>query len=134
MSDGENAKNKEKILLVDDDTFLRDMYVKKFKDDGFEVNHFSEVSSALEDLRGEFKPNIVITDLVMPGQTGWDFIKSIRNEGLAKEATVIVLSNEDIEKSKEDGENLNIDGYIVKSMATPSEVLKTVKDIHLSKE
>lgn len=112
-----------KIFLVDDDRFLLDMYAVKFKNAGHDVSVFQSAEDALNALRKDETPNAVLVDIIMPNMTGFEFLEAVKKEGLAKDAKLIVLSNQgqdsDIEKAKEFGAA----GYIIKASAIPSEVL-----------
>lgn len=120
----ENKKHNYSILLVDDDKFLLDIYSLKFKEHGCTVTAEPDAVKALALLRGGFKPHVVLLDIIMPSLNGFDFLETMKKEGLASAATVVVLSNqgqdEDIKKSMD----LGADGYIVKASAIPSEVLE----------
>lgn len=117
------------LLIVDDDNFLLDMYLLKFKSSGCTVTTMSDSLKALELLRSGATPDIILLDVIMPGMTGFDFLGAVRKENLAPDATVIILSNqgqdEDIAKANE----LGADGYIIKASAIPSEVLKKTLEI-----
>lgn len=120
---------KKKIMLVDDDTFLLDMYSLKFGKAGYEVKTCDSTDGALKALRDGYEPDVMLTDIVMPNMDGLEFVSQVRKENLAKKATVIMLTNqgasEDIAKAKK----MNVDGYIVKATSIPSEVLEAVKKI-----
>ncbi|MHB1769855.1 MAG: response regulator [Minisyncoccota bacterium] len=114
-----------RVYLVDDDRFLLDLYAVKFKNAGHEVSSFSGGEDLLVALRkeGAIVPDAILLDVIMPGMNGFETLETIRKEGLAKGAKIIILSNQgqdsDFEKSKE----LTADGYIIKASAIPSEVL-----------
>ncbi len=122
--------NKIKILIVDDDPFLLDMYALKFSEQGFDVTPDDSAVKALNHLTsvGDFFA-VLLIDLVMPAMDGFELLKRIRDEKLCPSARVVVLSNlgepSDIEKAK----RYAIDGYIIKASATPSEVVEKVKAI-----
>ena len=119
------------ILIVDDDKFLLDMYAIKFNEKGFDVHTAMSGDEALEKLKAdEFKPLVVLLDIVMPGKSGFEVLEEVRkNKVVSDETTIIILSNlgqkEDIDK----GLTLGADGYIVKASATPSEVVVKVQEI-----
>ena len=119
----------KKILLVDDDEFLLDMYSLKFREAGFEVEIARGGEAALGILRQGATPDIVLLDIVMPSIDGFEFLRIADKENLKKEAKIIVLSNlgqkEDIYK----GMALGAKDYIVKANSTPSEVVKKVQSI-----
>ncbi len=116
----------KKILIVDDDEFLLDMYALKFKESGFEVEVARGGEEALEKVRGGLKPEVMLLDIVMPTLDGFDVLKFIKKENLIPGAVLVVLTNlgqkEDIEK----GLHLGAHDYIVKAHFTPSEVVKKV--------
>lgn len=119
--------SKAKILIVDDDKFLLDMYSLKFTEEGFDVTTRLSSEDAFENLKdGSLTPDVVLLDMVMPTLDGIELLKKIREENICRDAFIIVLSNlgepAEIEKAKK----LGIDGYIVKASLTPSEVVERV--------
>jgi CheY-like chemotaxis protein len=122
---------KAHILLVDDDSFLLDMYALKFKNAGYEVTAISDPQEAVDKLKGgDLKPNIILFDIVMPGIGGWGFAEQVRAQELATDATMIVLSNQGQQMDFDISKKYNVDGYIVKALSTPTEVLQKVETIY----
>lgn len=125
----ENPEKRYKILIVEDDKFLMDMYTVKFGEYNFEVNSSFGAPEAIARLEEGFHPDIVITDIVMPVMDGFEFLSEIKAKKLAQGAIIIILSNlgqkEDIAK----GISLGASGYIVKATSTPTEVVKKVLEI-----
>ncbi len=118
-----------KILIVDDDSFLLDMYAMKFTQAGFTVDTAASGEDALKKMRDGHTFDVVLLDMVMPQMTGLDLLRAIKGEKLSGSPACIVLSNQG-EKADIDGaEALGVDGYIVKANMIPSEVVSTVKDI-----
>lgn len=117
------------ILLVDDDKFLLEMYALKFKECGCTVKSVSNAEDALELLREGEKPNIILLDVIMPGMSGFDFLEAIKKESLAKDSTVIILTNQGQQEDVDKAMSLGADGYIIKASAIPSEVLDKTIDI-----
>lgn len=124
----------KKIFFIDDDKFLLDMYSLKFTKAGYEVKTSDSTDNALRMLREGYTPDIMLTDIVMPGTDGLDFVSIVRKEKLAGNAVIIMLTNQgasdDISKAKK----LGVDGYIVKATTIPSEVLSEVEKISSSKK
>ena len=116
------------ILIVDDDTFLLDMYVLKFKEAGFEVHGALSGLDAIIFLKEHKCPDVILLDVVMPNLDGFELLKKIKKEHLSKDAVVIMLSNlgqdSDVLRAKE----LGAAGYIVKASATPGEIVKKIME------
>lgn len=125
----ETNTNNKKIVIIDDDKFLLDMYVTKFKNSGYQVMSFSSAQDALSALKDETQVDAVIFDIIMPGMDGWAFAKEYRDKNLHPTAKFVILSNqsqqEDINRSKE----LQVDLFIVKALKTPSEVVNEINAI-----
>ena len=120
---------KTKILFVDDDKFLLDMYTLKFNKAGYDVKTSDSTEAALRLLSSGYVPDVLLSDIVMPDMDGLQFVERIRKERFAPQATIIMLTNqgssEDIARAKK----LDVNGYIVKATTIPSEVLKEVEKI-----
>lgn len=121
---------KIKVLIIDDDLFILDMYVLKFKNEGFEFDTAENGQIGLEKIRS-FKPDAVLLDIVMPEIDGFEVLKNLNEEAKGSKLPfkVIFLTNfgerEDIKK----GLMLGADGYIIKAHFTPQEVVSKVKEI-----
>lgn len=126
-------KNKDlnrKILIVDDDMFLLDMYALKFKESGFEVEFAMNGNEALKKIESLSKlPDIILLDILMPIMDGFETLKNIKENQSLKNVKVVILSNlgqkEEINKSL----GLGADDFIIKAHNTPSEVVEKVKKI-----
>ncbi|MDQ3076952.1 MAG: response regulator [bacterium] len=119
-----------KIFLIDDDTFLLNMYTLKFSKSGFEVTTAQHGIDVIKKLKDGFVPDIMLLDIIMPGIDGLDLLEEIRKEKLIPDTVVIMLTNQsdttDIEKAK----SLGVSGYIVKATTVPSEVIQEVLEIY----
>lgn len=124
--------DEKKILIIDDDKFLRDMYALKFKEQGFTVETAESVAEGLERVRGGLTPSAIIFDVVMPGQDGYALLEGLRKENLAPDAVKVALSNQGQDKDIERAMELGASAYIVKANSIPSEVVKKVLE-HITK-
>jgi CheY-like chemotaxis protein len=122
------------ILIIDDDKFLLDMYSLKFSKGGYEVNTAFNGSEALAKIKDGYSPDIILCDIIMPVMDGLTFLKELRAEKLIPNATIVVLSNQGQNEDIELAKTFNIDGYIVKALTIPSEVLEQVGAIHGAKK
>ncbi len=128
MPDQKNLK----ILLIDDDKFLLDMYSLKFKKTGLEIDVSSNTQVAIDKVRANDNYDIILLDIIMPGMDGLELLKKIRDEKIAKNSVIIMLTNQadDFEKAKA----LGVDGYIIKATTIPSEVVDQVLSIYQNKK
>ncbi len=122
-----------KVFIVDDDDFLLEMYAKKFKNSGFEIITASGGEDALSKLKTGDTPDIFIFDMVMPQMDGLELIKTIHDENLIPSATKIVLSNQGQQTDIQKAEEIGVDGYIVKALHAPSEIVEMVINTHNEK-
>lgn len=127
-------ENKYKIIIVDDDDFLVNMYALKFSHSGVAVDACKLGAQLLEKLKGGAKVDLILLDVVMPDIDGMDLLRAIRQEKLADNIPIVMLTNQNDEKDISEAKQLGVAGYIVKSAATPSEVveeaLRIIKNPH----
>lgn len=116
-------ENKYKIIIVDDDEFLVDMYVTKFNNAGVQVENFKAGPPLIEKLKEGDGADLILLDIVIPGMDGIDILRQIRKEKLAENVPIVMLTNQNDEKNLSEAKALGVSGYIVKSAATPSEVV-----------
>lgn len=114
-----------KILLVDDDAFLRDMYATKFTELKFTIDVAETAESALTKLR-EQTYDVLLVDMIMPGMTGVELLRHVQEEKIGGNPACIMLSNQSEATDKEAALNAGAIGYIVKAELIPSEVVDTV--------
>jgi DNA-binding response OmpR family regulator len=131
MSDPTTQK---KILLIDDDTFLLDMYSLKFTKAGYEVKIANSTDVGLKLLRDGFSPDVMLVDIVMPGMDGLEMVSHVRMEKLSPTSVIIMLTNQGASDDVARAQKLHVDGYIVKATTIPSEVLAEVEKICASKK
>lgn len=124
-----SEKTTYSILFVDDDDFLIDMYSLKFSQAGHKIQTAQSTDQALEKLKEEgYVPDAVLFDLVMPKKDGFELLKQIKEQNLAPNAALIVLSNQSERENIDKAKALGATGHIIKANAIPSEVLKIVED------
>ncbi len=120
---------RKKILLVEDDSFLRDICLKKLNKDGFEVAAAADGEEALK-LVENFAPDIILLDIILPSIDGFGVLKEIREHknGSVRNIPVIMLTNlgqeEDIDKALK----LGASDYLIKAHFTVEEIVHKIKD------
>lgn len=118
-----------KILIIDDDAFLSDMYSMKFSEAGHEIEVATNAEDATSLLKEGKQFDIILLDLVMPGTDGFEFLSSAKENDLIKDTDVIVLTNQSRDEDIEKAEGLGAKAYIVKASSVPSEVVSSVLEI-----
>lgn len=117
-----------RVLLVEDDSFLRDLLSQKLRKEKFQVIEAVDGEDGLKKAVSE-KPHIVLLDLILPGADGFETLRRIRAEQEVGKVPIIILSNlgqkDDIEK----GMQLGATDYLVKAHNTPGEIIDKVKSV-----
>lgn len=118
---------KEKILIVEDDSMILDMYVHKFEQEGFAVAHLDRGDGVVALAEAE-QPAIILLDVIMPGLDGFTVLQQLKANAKTKAVPVIMLTNLGQDEDRTKGAGLGAVGYIVKSNLTPGEVVKKVRE------
>jgi len=116
----------KKILLVEDDPFLIDIYATKLKEAGFSVEVAADGEEAIKKAKEKF-PSLIVLDIVLPQIDGWEILKKIKEDKKIKTIPVIILSNLGQKNEVEKGMNLGAVKYLIKAHFTPSQVVEEIK-------
>lgn len=121
-------KRETRILVVEDDKFLRSIMVKKLLGDGFGVEEAADGAEALKKIKTA-PPHLILLDLVLPDMDGFEVLRQLKSKEDTAKIPVLILSNlggdEDIRKGKE----LGAKDYLIKAYFTPGEILEKVEKI-----
>lgn len=118
---------KNTILLIEDDTFIKQMYVSKINDLGIEVFTAENEDEVKEILEKKQPINLILLDLILPNINGFDILTWIKKQDIIKDIPVVVLSNLSSQSDINQAFALGVVDYIVKSNYTPTEVMRTVQ-------
>ncbi len=122
----------KKLLFIDDDKVLLDMYAKKFGDAGFNVATRCDVNDNEEkfvDMIARLNPDMLITDIIMPGRDGIQAIEILKNDNRTKGIPIAILSNTTNNETVEKAKGLGVLAYIVKAITAPPEIILTIKKL-----
>lgn len=123
-----NNEGKKRILLVEDDSFVRDIYYRKFTQEGCSVECAENGLEAMEKLK-KMTPDLILLDIVMPYMDGKEVLKKIKSEEAWKNIPIALLSNLSDKEDVESGELGGADKYLIKSHFSPSEIVDKVKSL-----
>ncbi|MCD8561786.1 response regulator [Candidatus Saccharibacteria bacterium] len=117
---------KKKILLVEDDEALANVYSSRLDIEGFETKWVANGEEALA-IATEFKPDLILLDAMMPKISGFDVLDILRNTPETANIRVIMLTALSQPKDKERAEKLGVDDYLVKSQVVIGDVIERVR-------
>ena len=115
------------VLIVDDDSDVRDLVTYKLEREGFEVRTAVDGEAALKDVQ-ERTPDLVLLDIMMPGISGLDVLKRWRGEAATARLPVIMLTARAQEADVDLGFEFKADDYIVKPFS-PRELVRRVNAV-----
>lgn len=120
----ESQANPHRILLVDDEPRVREVVAAYLLRDGYRVQTAADGESALRQLT-EFRPDLVVLDLMLPQVSGFDVLREIRSMG---DLPVILLTARAEEVDRVSGLELGADDYVVKPFS-PRELVARVRSV-----
>lgn len=121
------GKKADKVLIIEDDSFISDMYKIKFESEGFDVTVASDGIQGLETV-GKEHPSLILLDVVMSKMDGFAVLQKLKKTPETKDIPVIMLTNLGQKDSVEKGLKLGAADYIIKAHFTPMEVVEKVKE------
>lgn len=116
------------ILVVEDDTFLKNLIVSRLEQEGFKVAWIAEGKTVLEFLKKTI-PILIVLDLLLPGIDGFQILQEIRSDLRLKELPVIVLSNLGEQEHIDRAKMLGADDYLVKAHFTLGEIIEKINKL-----
>jgi DNA-binding response OmpR family regulator len=116
-----------KVLIVEDDKGICEMYATAFMKEGFKVYTAKDGNMAIEKYQSK-EPDIILLDIMMPEVDGYQVLKEIRKRH-DKYIPVIMLTNLDMEHFTNRESIDRVDAYLIKSNFTPSEIVQKTKDV-----
>lgn len=121
-----NSNHQHKILLVEDDESLANVYMTRLEGEGFLARRVKNGEDALASAL-EFRPDLIILDVMMPKISGFDVLDIIRNTPEVANVKIIMLTALSQEADIQRAKNLGVDDYLVKSQVVIADVMNKVK-------
>ncbi len=117
---------KKKILIVEDEKILADMYRDKFTQAGFEVILADSAEEGLKVTKKEM-PDLILLDILLPRENGIGFLKRLKKDPKLSSIPVVAFSNYDDPETKKEAYELGAKDYLIKTSYTPKEIIEKVK-------
>lgn len=124
----EESQEKQKILVVEDDSFLRELISKKLADNNFEVFQAENGAKALEMAKTEFF-KIILLDLIIPEKDGFEVLQELKGDPRTQNIPIVIMSNLGQKEEIQKGLSMGAVDFLVKAHFTPDEILAKVKQI-----
>jgi len=118
----------KKILIVEDEEFISEMYKIKFELSGYEVFVANDGQEGIDMAKKNF-PDLVLLDLMMPNINGYQVLEELRKSPKTKNLKIYILSNLGQKEEIDKGLNLGADGFYVKAHLTPSQLLSKIQEL-----
>lgn len=119
-----------KVLVAEDDKFLKQVYINKLPKEGFEVELATDGETALEKVKS-FKPDLIILDIMMPKMNGLEVLEKLKESPEYKNIPVIITSNLDKNNDVKKGLDLGAVDYMIKSDVSINDIVDNIRK-HLS--
>lgn len=120
------SDEKVKILIIEDDLFIRELYERQLSLEGYDVSTAEDGEIGLNNLNQSI-PNLVLLDIMLPKVSGLDVLRTMKSKDETKNIPVILLTNLGQDSVIKEGFNLGADGYLIKSAYTPDQIIDEVK-------
>ena len=118
--------SKNRILLVEDDDALANVYLSRLEIEGFEVRRVANGEDALATTLS-FKPDLILLDVMMPKVSGFDVLDILRNTPETANVKIIMLTALSQDSDKDKAEALGVDDYLVKSQVVITDVIERIR-------
>jgi len=119
---------KKKILIVEDEKILGQMYKDKFLQSGFDTTLVNSAEEAIKKV-SKIKPDLILLDILLPKENGIGFLTRLMKKSEFASVPVVAFSNFDDPGTKKKAFQLGIKEYLIKTNFTPSEVVAKIKQL-----
>lgn len=117
-----------KILVVEDDKFLRELITQKLIREGYDVKGAVDGEDGVIKIKEE-KPDIILLDLILPGIDGFEVLAKVKDDPELKDIPVLILSNLGQRDDVERGLKLGAVDFLIKAHFTPGEIIEKIEKI-----
>ncbi len=125
-SGNQPTKHPSRILLVEDDDALADVYIARLQAENFDVRRVANGEEALATAIS-YNPDLVILDVMMPKVSGFDVLDILRDTPETANLKIMMLTALSQESDKQRAEALGVDEYLVKSQVVIADVIERIR-------
>jgi DNA-binding response OmpR family regulator len=123
-----DTDNKIHVLIVEDDSFLANIYKTKFDMEGFKVSVSENGEAGWNDVKKK-KPDIVLLDILLPKMDGFAVLEKLKTDADVKNIPIILLTNLGQKDDVQKGLDMGASDYLIKAHFKPSEVVEKVRSV-----
>lgn len=118
----------KKVLLIEDEKDIRDVYAEYLRDNGYEVLEAQDGTTGLKKALEE-PWDVLLLDIMLPGEDGLQLIKKIKAIDVVKDRPIIALTNLNIDSVINEMFDYGADGFLVKSDITPDKIVTEIETV-----
>ena len=125
----------KKILVIEDDRFIGEMYVRSLKHEGFEVDWVVDGHDGL--VAATNKPyDVILLDIMLPEMRGPEILKALRGNGVDKvpNSRIMVMTNFDQDTESRVAMQHDVDAYLIKAEITPRRLIEIIRGFETPKK
>lgn len=116
----------KKILIIEDDKFLRELIVRKLIKEGYETSEAIDGEEGIKKIKSD-RPDLILLDLILPGIDGFKVLSKMKEDPTISSTRVIILSNLGQKEDVEKGLKLGAIDYLIKAHFTPGEIIEKIR-------
>ncbi len=124
--ENQTTDSQKKILIIEDDFFVRDLYSRELTREHFAVEAAADGSEGLAKA-GEVKPDLILLDIMLPKISGLEVLKKLKEKEETKNIPVVLITNLGQDTVIREGFSLGAIGYLIKAAYTPTQIIEEVK-------
>ena len=117
-----------KVLIIDDDKFIRTVYESELHQENIEVELAEDGEKGLEKARS-VKPDLILLDMILPGMSGFELLEKLKADDELKKIPVVVFSSLNQQSDIDEAVKLGAVKYLPKDTHSPSQIVEEIKKI-----
>lgn len=128
MEENVSTPVSKKILCIEDENFISELYARALRQNGYEVTTMLSGDDGLRAAQSN-EYDVILLDLMIPGITGFEVLRRLRHENPDLKAKIVITTNLDQEHESRTELEKMADGYLIKAEFTPHQLVQIINDI-----